>query len=111
PNGRPAGIVVNRRGEPGRMTFGQGLDTPLGGAAAHGVFHENGDRKTEDESWKVRRQVINGGDPKPIATPVFDGASPTDVDEALIAWTEQNPDSPIKMNVDQKRAAGRKCSG
>jgi DNA-directed RNA polymerase subunit beta len=42
---------------------------------------------------------------------VFDGATPEDVDEALIAWTEQNPDSPIKMNVDQKRAAGRKCSG
>jgi DNA-directed RNA polymerase subunit beta len=55
--------------------------------------------------------VVNGGDPKPIATPVFDGATPTDVDEALIAWTEQNPDSPIKMNVDQKRAAGAKCSG
>jgi len=42
---------------------------------------------------------------------VFDGATPVDVDDALIAWTEQNPDSPIKMNVDQKRAPGRKCSG
>jgi DNA-directed RNA polymerase subunit beta len=42
---------------------------------------------------------------------VFDGATPADVDDALIAWTEQNPNSPIKMNVDQKRADGAKCSG
>jgi DNA-directed RNA polymerase subunit beta len=111
PDGRPVDIVLNPLGVPSRMNIGQVLETHLGWAAAHGVFHENGDRKTEDDSWKVRRQVINGGDPKAIATPVFDGATPTDVDDALIAWTEQNPDSPIKMNVDQKRAAGRKCSG
>jgi DNA-directed RNA polymerase subunit beta len=111
PDGRPVDIVLNPLGVPSRMNIGQVLETHLGWAAAHGVFHENGDRKTEDDSWKVRRQVINGGDPRAIATPVFDGATPTDVDEALIAWTEQNPDSPIKMNVDQKRAAGRKCSG
>jgi len=76
----------------------------------------NGDAPTSTDgrgnmNWKQRRQVINGGDPSPVATPVFDGATPLDVDEALIEWTEQNPDSPIKMNVDQKRAAGRKCSG
>ena len=111
PDGRPVDIVLNPLGVPSRMNIGQVLETHLGWAAAHGVFHENGDRKTEDDSWKVRRQVINGGDPRAIATPVFDGATPTDVDDALIAWTEQNPDSPIKMNVDQKRAAGRKCSG
>jgi DNA-directed RNA polymerase subunit beta len=111
PDGRPVDIVLNPLGVPSRMNIGQVLETHLGWAAAHGVFHENGDRATEDQSWKVRRQVVNGGDPKPIATPVFDGATPTDVDEALIAWTEQNPDSPIKMNVDQKRAAGAKCSG
>ncbi|HJX47462.1 MAG TPA: DNA-directed RNA polymerase subunit beta [Gaiellaceae bacterium] len=111
PDGRPVDIVLNPLGVPSRMNIGQVLETHLGWAAAHGVFHENGDRKLEDDSWKVRRQVVNGGDPKAIATPVFDGATPVDVDDALIAWTEQNPDSPIKMNVDQKRAPGRKCSG
>ena len=30
---------------------------------------------------------------------------------ALIAWTEQNPDSPIGLNVDMKRPEGRRCSG
>jgi DNA-directed RNA polymerase subunit beta len=111
PDGRPVDIVLNPLGVPSRMNIGQVLETHLGWAAAHGVFHENGDRKLEDESWKVRRQVVNGGDPRAIATPVFDGATPTDVDDALIAWTEQNPDSPIKMTVDQKRAPGMKCSG
>jgi DNA-directed RNA polymerase subunit beta len=110
-DGTPVDVILNPLGVPSRMNIGQVLETHLGWAAAHGVFHENGDRKTEDDSWKLRRQVVNGGDPKAIATPVFDGATPEDVDEALIAWTEQNPDSPIKMNVDQKRAAGRKCSG
>ncbi|MBA2360495.1 MAG: DNA-directed RNA polymerase subunit beta, partial [Actinobacteria bacterium] len=30
---------------------------------------------------------------------------------ALVAWTRQNPDSPIKFNVDQSRPEGRKVSG
>ncbi|MGA7911588.1 MAG: DNA-directed RNA polymerase subunit beta, partial [Candidatus Dormiibacterota bacterium] len=45
------------------------------------------------------------------ATPVFDGATPADVDAALIEWTQSNPDSPIQFVVDQKRPTGRKCSG
>ena len=46
-----------------------------------------------------------------MATPVFDGATPDDVDEALIEWAKQNPDSPIKFLVDPKRPKGRQCSG
>jgi DNA-directed RNA polymerase subunit beta len=42
---------------------------------------------------------------------VFDGASPEDVDAALIEWTKQNPDSPIKFLVDEKRPKGRQTSG
>ena len=30
---------------------------------------------------------------------------------SLVEWTRQNPDSPIKLNVDQKRPEGRRCSG
>jgi DNA-directed RNA polymerase subunit beta len=116
PDGRPVDIVLNPLGVPSRMNIGQVLETHLGWAAAHGVFHENGDasRSTDgrgEVDWKHRRQIINGGNPSPIATPVFDGATPLDVDEALIAWTNQNPDSPIKMNVDPKRPEGRRCSG
>src|SRR4029079_19488016 len=116
PDGRPVDIVLNPLGVPSRMNIGQVLETHLGWAAAHGVFAENGDRTESTDGrgsvdWKHRRQIINGGDPSPVATPVFDGATPAHVDEALIAWAEQNPDSPIQFLVDKKRAKGRQCSG
>ncbi len=94
-DGTPVDLILNPLGVPSRMNIGQILETHLGWAAHHGVFSENGER--------------NG--PTPVATAVFDGASPEDVDEALIEWTKQNPDSPIDFHVDMKRPAGRRCSG
>ena len=93
-DGTPVDVVLNPLGVPSRMNIGQILETHLGWAAAQGVFAQNG-----EGAWT------------PIATPVFDGASEEDVDEALVEWTRQNPDSPIKMNVDLKRPEGRRCSG
>ena len=113
-DGRPVDIVLNPLGVPSRMNIGQVLETHLGWAAAHGVFAEddaeNGE-KNGDVDWRHRRQIINGGNPSAVATPVFDGATPDDVDEALIEWTKQNADSPIKFLVDPKRPVGRQCSG
>jgi DNA-directed RNA polymerase subunit beta len=94
-DGRPVDVVLNPLGVPSRMNIGQILETHLGWAAAHGVFAEDGEP--------------NG--PTPVATPVFDGASVEDVDLALVAWTKQNPDSPIHFMVDEKRPPGRFCSG
>jgi len=118
PDGRPVDIVLNPLGVPSRMNIGQVLETHLGWAAAHGVFAENGNGGGPTSSdgrgdidWRHRRQVINAPNPSPVATPVFDGATPADVDEALIEWADQNPDSPIKMLVDPKRPMGRQCSG
>jgi DNA-directed RNA polymerase subunit beta len=99
-DGRPVDVVLNPLGVPSRMNIGQILETHLGWAAAHGVFHENGASANG-----------NGHEPTPIATPVFDGASEVDVDQALVEWTKQNPDSPIKFVVDPKRPDGRHCSG
>ena len=113
-DGRPVDIVLNPLGVPSRMNIGQVLETHLGWAAAHGVFAEDGatnGEKNGDVDWRHRRQIINGGNPSAVATPVFDGATPDDVDEALIEWTKQNPDSPIKFLVDPKRPVGRQCSG
>jgi DNA-directed RNA polymerase subunit beta len=94
-DGTPVDVVLNPLGVPSRMNIGQILETHLGWAAFHGVFSEDGEP--------------NG--PTPVASPVFDGATPTDVDEALVEWTKQNPDSPITFVVDEKRAPGQKCSG
>jgi DNA-directed RNA polymerase subunit beta len=94
-DGSPVDVVLNPLGVPSRMNIGQILETHLGWAAQHGVFAEDGER--------------NG--PTPVATAVFEGASPEDVDEALVEWTRQNPDSPIKFVVDESRPAGRHASG
>jgi DNA-directed RNA polymerase subunit beta len=94
-DGTPVDVVLNPLGVPSRMNIGQILETHLGWAAARGVFSEDGEQ--------------NG--PTPVATPVFDGATPEDVDAALVEWTKQNPDSPIKFVVDEKRPAGRQASG
>jgi DNA-directed RNA polymerase subunit beta len=95
-DGRAVDVILNPLGVPSRMNIGQILETHLGWAAAHGVFTENGDAN---------------GQPTPVATPVFDGASEQDVDEALVEWVKQNPDSPITFLVDEKRPVGRKTSG
>jgi DNA-directed RNA polymerase subunit beta len=94
-DGTPVDVVLNPLGVPSRMNIGQVLETHLGWAAHHGVFAEDAEP--------------NG--PTPVASSVFDGATPEQVDEALVQWTRQNPDSPIKFVVDEKRPEGRHCSG
>jgi len=93
-DGRPIDVILNPLGVPSRMNIGQILETHLGWAAAHGVFAENGD---------------GNGEPTPVASPVFDGATEKDVDEALIKWAEMNPDSPIDMSInkDKRRTSGK----
>jgi DNA-directed RNA polymerase subunit beta len=93
-DGTPVDVVLNPLGVPSRMNIGQILETHLGWAAARGVFSENGDKTATA-----------------VATPVFDGATVTDVDNALLSWMDQNQDSPIKFNIDQSEADGRKCTG
>jgi DNA-directed RNA polymerase subunit beta len=56
-------------------------------------------------------RVINAPKPTPIATPVFDGATVEDVDNALLEWANRNPESPIKIVTDPKAPAGRRASG
>ncbi len=104
-DGRPVDVVLNPLGVPSRMNIGQILETHLGWAAAHGVFADG-----SGGSGVNPRAPINAPNPHPVATPVFDGATETDVDEALVRWAETT-DLPIRMNVDQSRPAGRKASG
>jgi DNA-directed RNA polymerase subunit beta len=104
-DGRPVDVILNPLGVPSRMNIGQILETHLGWAAAHGVFAE------ETDGGVNPKAPINAPNPMPVATPVFDGATETDVDEALVAWSKQNPDSPISFNVDEGRPDGRKVSG
>src|SRR5689334_2551171 len=101
-DGRPVDILLNPLGVPSRMNIGQILETHLGWACAHGVFTENGKPNV--------RAPINAPNPRAVATPVFDGATETDVDDALVQWASADG-SPVEMNVDTSRPAGRRCSG
>jgi DNA-directed RNA polymerase subunit beta len=101
-DGRAVDVVLNPLGVPSRMNIGQILETHLGWAAAHGIF-EDGDPVNE-------RAPINAPNPKAVATPVFDGATEVDVDDAL-ARLASSPDAVVKMNVDDSRPKGRRCSG
>jgi DNA-directed RNA polymerase subunit beta len=89
-DGRPVDIILNPLGVPSRMNIGQILETHLGWVAAHGVD--------------------NGG-AEYVASPVFDGATPGDVDQALIDWQGAHGDSPIKFKIDESLREGERCSG
>ena len=84
-DGRPVDVILNPLGVPSRMNIGQILETHLGWAAAHGVFAEEGDGGVNPKA------PINAPNPRPVATPVFDGASEEDVDEALVTLVGAEP--------------------
>ena len=105
-DGRSVDILLNPLGVPSRMNIGQILETHLGWAAAHGVFEGDGVEVVNGTASRV----INAPNPTPVATPVFDGATVEDVDNALLEWASRE-DSPIKFVVDTKAPAGRRVSG
>src|SRR5256886_4976654 len=106
-DGRPVDVVLNPLGVPSRMNIGQILETHLGWAAAHGVFAQSDGEGPNGFAGKP----IAADNPHAVATPGFDGATEEDVDEALVKWATDHPDSPIKFLVDPNRPAGRKTSG
>jgi DNA-directed RNA polymerase subunit beta len=105
-DGRSVDILLNPLGVPSRMNIGQILETHLGWAAAHGVFEGDGVEVVNGTASRV----INAPKPTPVATPVFDGATVEDVDNALLEWANRE-DSPIKFVLDPKAPAGRRVSG
>jgi len=100
-DGRPVDVVLNPLGVPSRMNIGQILETHLGWAAAHGVFPDGGPVSA--------RAPINAPNPRAVATPVFDGATVEDVDDALLEWARAA--EAVVMTVDEKAPAGERCSG
>jgi len=96
-DGTPIDMILNPLGVPSRMNIGQIMETHLGWVASKGWYK---DGKPDDEP--LERTFV--------ATPVFDGASPGDVDQALIDWQESH-DTPITFSIDSGDREGRRCSG
>jgi DNA-directed RNA polymerase subunit beta len=113
-DGTPVDVILNPLGVPSRMNVGQILETHLGWVAANGWY--------EDGS-EARKLAVNGGsrpDGSPshngqagkvyVATPVFDGATVSDVDTALVRWQDEHKGL-INMDVDKSRREGEQASG
>ncbi len=112
-DGTPVDMILNPLGVPSRMNIGQILETHLGWAAAHGWVDgaaEGAAPKAAAKSTKPASTNGGGGDRTFVATPVFDGATPEDVDRVLMDW-EASKDSPINLRVDASDREGRRASG
>src|SRR3954451_22722191 len=100
-DGTPVDVILNPLGVPSRMNIGQILETHLGWVAANGWY--------DDGSAAYKESRDNGGKVY-VATPVFDGATVQDVDQALVNWQDEHQGR-IRMDVDESRPAGSKASG
>ena len=101
-DGTPIDVILNPLGVPSRMNIGQILETHLGWVAGSGWY--------DDGSEAYKHATQNGGRVN-VATPVFDGATVADVDEALVKWQDEHADRGIKFDIDKGERAGRRCSG
>ena len=105
-DGTPVDVILNPLGVPSRMNVGQILETHLGWVAAQGWY---------DDGSEAYREAHNGGGNGSsgrvyVSTPVFDGATVQDVDQALVAWQDEHRGR-IRMDVDKSRRPGEQASG
>jgi DNA-directed RNA polymerase subunit beta len=104
-DGSPVDVILNPLGVPSRMNIGQILETHLGWAAAEGWYDDG------SEAYKIAH--AGNGDKKPrvyVSTPVFDGATVEDVDNALLKWQEEHRGR-IRMKTDPEGRPGTRASG
>jgi DNA-directed RNA polymerase subunit beta len=102
-DGTPVDVILNPLGVPSRMNVGQILETHLGWVAAQGWYDDG------TEAYKLSRQKGANGRVY-VATPVFDGATITDVDQALVSW-QDDYNGAIQMDIDKGRRIGEQASG
>jgi DNA-directed RNA polymerase subunit beta len=98
-DGTPVDVILNPLGVPSRMNVGQILETHLGWAAAQGWYDDGSEAFKRSPNGRVY-----------VATPVFDGATVDDVDEALVRWQEEHKGA-IRMDIDKSRRAGERATG
>jgi len=110
-DGTPVDVILNPLGVPSRMNVGQILETHLGWAAAQGWYDDGSDAYKEAHEGNGHG---NGGAASRarvyVSTPVFDGATVADVDEALVRWQDEHKGR-IRMDVDKSRRPGEQASG
>ncbi|WP_396642336.1 DNA-directed RNA polymerase subunit beta [Microbacterium sp.] len=78
-DGTPVDVVLNPLGIPGRMNFGQVLETHLGWIAKQGWKVEG----TPEWAAKLPQEAFEAAPGTKVATPVFDGASEAEIQGLL----------------------------
>ena len=111
-DGTPVDVILNPLGVPSRMNVGQILETHLGWAAAQGWYDDGSDAYKEAHEKNGNGGVLTHppADRVYVSTPVFDGATVADVDEALVRWQDEHKGR-IRMDVDKSRRPGEQASG
>ncbi len=111
-DGTPVDVILNPLGVPSRMNVGQILETHLGWAAAQGWYDDGSDAYKEAHENNGNGGVLTHppADRVYVSTPVFDGATVADVDEALVRWQDEHKGR-IRMDVDKSRRPGEQASG
>jgi len=125
-DGTPVDVILNPLGVPSRMNVGQILETHLGWVAAQGWYDDGSEAYREahapngsaggNGAGKSSSPGAGASGNGPgsgrvyVSTPVFDGATITDVDEALVRWQDEHTGR-IRMDVDKSRRAGEQASG
>ncbi len=102
-DGTPVDIILNPLGVPSRMNIGQILETHMGWIARHGwddAWRELGIKNTQDGAGTVF-----------VATPVFDGATESNIDELFEKVDKSHPDWRVQLKGEEGAATGRKYSG
>jgi DNA-directed RNA polymerase subunit beta len=108
-DGTPVDVILNPLGVPSRMNLGQILETHLGWVAANG-WYDDGSEARKSARVVAVNATDGAGAKVYVATPVFDGATVGDVDEALVRWQDEHAGQ-IRMDVDKKRRKGEQASG
>ena len=117
-DGTPVDVILNPLGVPSRMNVGQILETHLGWVAAQG-WYDDGSEAYKDAHMdnglmgRGRGNGHGGGNGAGrvyVSTPVFDGATIEDVDQALVCWQDEHTGR-IRMDVDKSRRPGEQASG
>src|SRR2546430_1116872 len=101
-DGTPVDVILNPLGVPSRMNVGQILETHLGWVAAQGWY--------DDDSDAFRASKADASGRVYVSTPVFDGATVEDVDNALVRGQDAH-EGRIRMDVQKSRREGEQASG
>ncbi len=109
-DGTPVDVILNPLGVPSRMNVGQILETHLGWAAAQGWYDDGSEAYRGSLSKSGNGNGSKGTGRVYVSTPVFDGATIEDVDQALVRWQDEHKGR-IRMDIDKSRRPGEQASG